>query len=181
MIFRTRGLNDLRMYLRFLRYLLWEFRWPLGVFATLVLGGGFIVHLTYHREHVAFPRACYAVFLMIFLESGLDFPDEWYLQPLFFLLPIVGLGAVADSVVRLAFLMFTKKQQLPEWQRMVASLYRNHVIVVGLGKVGFQIIKGLLELNETVVAIDLADKSKLREDILTLNVPIIQGNARNAQ
>ena len=22
---------------------------------------------------------------MIFLESSLDFPDEWYLQPLFFL------------------------------------------------------------------------------------------------
>ena len=28
------------MYLRFVRYLLWEFRWPLAVFAALVLGGG---------------------------------------------------------------------------------------------------------------------------------------------
>src|SRR5271157_3558755 len=26
-------------------------------------------------------RACHAVFLMIFLESSIDFPDEWYLQP----------------------------------------------------------------------------------------------------
>ena len=59
----------------------------------------------------------------------------------------------ADSVVRLAYLVFTKKQQLPEWQRMVASLYRGHVVVVGLGKVGYQIIKGLLELRETVVVL----------------------------
>src|SRR3954454_20273874 len=181
MIFRMRGTKNLQVYLRFVRYLLWEFRWPLGVFATLVLGGGFIVHLTYHREHVAFPRACYAVFLMIFLESGLDFPDEWYLQPFFFLLPIIGLGAVADSVVRLAFLVFTKKQQLPEWQRMVASLYRDHVVVVGLGKVGYQIIKGLLELHETVVAVDLADRTQLREDVFDFGVPIIQGNARNVK
>ena len=92
--------------------------------------------------------------MMIFLESGLEFPDEWYLQPFFFLLPIVGLGAVADSVVRLAFLVFTQKQKLPEWQQMVASLYRNHVVVVGVGKVGYQIIKGLLELRETVVAVE---------------------------
>jgi Trk K+ transport system NAD-binding subunit len=169
------------VYVRFARYLLWEFRWPLGVFTGLVLGGGLVLHLGYHREYVAYPRACYAVFLMIFLESGLDFPDEWYLQPLFFLLPIIGLGAVADSVVRLAFLVFTQKQQLPEWQRMVASLYRNHIIVVGLGKVGYQIIKGLIALGETVVAVDMAEQTELREDAVSLGVPIIQGNARHAK
>ena len=181
MIPRGHGTRNLRVYVRFVRYLLWEFRWPLGVFATLVLVGGLVLHLGYHHEYVSYARACHSVFLMIFLESGLDFPDEWYLQPFFFLLPIIGLGAVADSVVRLAYLMFTKKQQLPEWQRMVASLYRNHVVVVGVGKVGYQIIKGLLELKETVVAIDMADRSRLREDIFDLGVPIIEGNARNAK
>jgi Trk K+ transport system NAD-binding subunit len=180
-LLRARGPNHLRLYLRFARYLLWEFRWPLGVFATLVLGGGLIIHLFYHREYVAYLRACYSVFLLIFLESSLDFPDEWYLQPLFFLLPIVGLGAVADSVVRLAFLVFTKKQQLPEWQRMVASLYRNHIVVVGLGKVGYQIIKGLIALREPVVAVDMAERAALREDAFSLGVPIIQGNARHAK
>jgi Trk K+ transport system NAD-binding subunit len=180
-LLRARGTNPLRVYLRFARYLLWEFRWALGVFATLVLGGGLIINHFYHREYVAYPRACYSVFLLIFLESSLDFPDEWYLQPLFFLLPIVGLGAVADSVVRLAFLVFTQKQQLPEWQRMVASLYRNHIVVVGLGKVGYQIIKGLIALRESVVAVDMADRGNLREDAFSLGVPIIQGNARHAK
>jgi Trk K+ transport system NAD-binding subunit len=181
MIFRAPGTRNLRVYLRFARYLLWEFRWPLAAFLTLVIGGGLILSVFYHREHVSFVRACYAVFLMIFLESGLDFPDEWYLQPLFFLVPIIGLGAVADSVVRLAFLMFTQKQQLPEWQRMVASLYRNHVVVVGLGKVGYQIVKGLLALRETVVGVDLAEGSSLRSDVLDFGIPIIQGNARTAK
>jgi len=168
------------MYLRFARYLLWEFRWPLVVFTTLVLAGGFILHCCYHKAELPFAHACHAVFLMIFLESSLDFPDEWYLQPLFFLLPVVGLGAVADSVVRLAFLVFTRKQNLPEWNRMLASLCSNHFVVIGVGKVGYQVIKELLELRESVVAIEMACGAPLLGELFDKGVPVVQGNARMA-
>ncbi|MFI5457922.1 MAG: potassium channel family protein [Isosphaerales bacterium] len=167
-----------QMYLRFARYLLWEFRWPLGVMITLVLGGGLILHRFYSHEQLPFVRACHAVFLLIFLESTIDFPKEWYLQPLFFLLPVVGLGAVADSVVRLAFLIFTRKQNLPEWNRMLASLCRNHFVVIGVGKVGYQVIRELLELRETVVAIEMACGAPLLGELFDKGVPVVQGNAR---
>jgi Trk K+ transport system NAD-binding subunit len=168
------------IYLRFARYLLWEFRWSLGVFTVLVLGGGWILHRFYNDGALSFARACHAVFLLIFLESSLEFPNEWYLQPLFFLLPIIGLGAIADSVVRLAYLLFTRKQNLPEWNRMLASLCRNHFIVIGVGKVGYQVIKQLLELRETVVAIEMASGSPLLGELFDKGVPVIQGNARSA-
>src|SRR6516165_4914925 len=131
----------LPIYLRFVRYLVWEFRWPLSVFVILVLAGGTLLWRFYGHEPLTFARACHVVFLMIFLESSIDFPDEWYLQPLFFAFPLVGLGAVADSFIRLAFLMFSRKQNQPEWNRMLASLCRNHVVVVGVGRVGYQVIK----------------------------------------
>jgi voltage-gated potassium channel len=168
------------IYLRFTRYLLWEFRWPLGVFTILVLGGGWILHQYYNHGELSYARSCHAVFLLIFLESSIDFPEEWYLQPLFFLLPIVGLGAIADSVVRLAYLVFTRKQNLPEWNRMLASLCRNHFVVIGVGKVGYQVIKQLLELRETVVAIEMASGSPLLGELFDKGVPVIQGNARQA-
>ena len=166
------------MYLRFARYLLWEFRWPLAIFTTLVVVGGLILHFLYDHGRLPFAHACHAVFLMIFLESSLDFPTEWYLQPLFFLLPVIGLGAVADSVVRLAFLVFTRKQNLPEWNRMLASLCRNHFVVIGVGKVGYQVIKQLLELRESVVAIEMASGSPLLGELFDKGIPVIQGNAR---
>ena len=50
----------LRIYLRFVRYLLWEFRWPLGVFASLVVGGGAILWRFYGHEPLTFARACHA-------------------------------------------------------------------------------------------------------------------------
>ncbi len=166
------------MYLRFFGYVLWEFRWPLVVFWALVLGGGLILHRFYNHGELSFARACHGVFLMIFLESSLDFPDEWYLQPLFFLFPVLGLGAIADSIIRMAFLIFTRKQNLPEWNRMLASLCRNHFVVIGVGKVGYQVIKGLLEMRETVVAIEMASGAPLLGELFDKGVPVVQGNAR---
>jgi Trk K+ transport system NAD-binding subunit len=172
-------LGRLQISLRFARYLLWEFRWPIGVFWSLVLVGGLVLYRFYHHHDLKYFEACYAVFCLIFLEPVLDFPDEWYLQPLFFLLPVIGLGAVADSIVRLAYLVFTRKQKLPEWNRMAASLCRNHVIVVGAGKVGYRVIQGLLELKETVVVVERESASELFDEILSWGVPVIHGDARH--
>lgn len=176
-----RNPKPLYVYYRYGLYLLGEFRWALSVYWTLVLGVGLILHLFYHHkgQSLDYLRACYLVFLLIFVQSQVeDFPDEWYLQPLFFLVPIIGLGAVADSVVRLAYLVFSQKRKLPEWQVMVASLYRNHVIVVGVGKVGVQVIKGLVQLRETVVAVECKQDSAFLDEVQDLRVPVITGDGR---
>jgi voltage-gated potassium channel len=174
--------TKLRVHARYLRYLLWEFRWSLGVFWSLVLGGGLILRHAYHHHPLSYPEACYSVFLLIFMEPSLAFPDEWYLQPLFFLLPVVGLGAVADSLIRLAYLVFSQKNRLPEWHRMLASLQSHHVVVVGVGKVGYQIIKSVLALREPVVAVERpgAD-SALLEEVLDAGVPVIRGDGRTTK
>jgi len=167
-----------RSYLRFVHYLVWEFRWPLGVFVTLVLGGGTTLWLFYHHEPLSFSRACQAVFLMIFLESSIDFPDEWYLQPLFFALPLIGLGAVADSLIRLAFLVFGRKQNQPEWNecspRSVAITWSSLVSAASATRY----IKELLELRESVVAIEMDSEALLLAELFDRGIPVIQGNAR---
>jgi Trk K+ transport system NAD-binding subunit len=169
----------LSIYVRYIRYLLWEFRRPLTVFVVLILLGGLVLMLGYDERPLGYAEACYAVFLQIFLESSLDtFPHEWYLQLMLFILPIVGLGAVAESVVRLAFLVFTQKRKLPEWQQMVASLYSQHFVVVGVGKVGLQIIKDLVKLREPVVVIEQLKDSPFLEEVYDLGVPVITGNGR---
>lgn len=177
-----RSPSAVMIWARYLRYLFWEFRWPLIVFWGLVFGGGWVLWRYYQDAPLGYVQACYAVFLLIFLESYLDFPDEWFLQPLFFLLPLIGLGAVADSLVRLAYLFFSRKNRLPEWQRMVASLYSGHTILVGPGKVGFRIIQGLLAMGEPVVAIQKAEApiTLVDEALDDLNVPIIRGDGRLA-
>lgn len=170
--------TPLHIYSRFAWYLVHEFRWALGIFSGLVIGGGFVLWYCSGGE-LPFAKACFEVFLLIFLQVGLEsFPSQWYLEPAFFLIPIIGLGAVVDSIVRLAYLVFAKKSKLPEWQRLVASMYRNHNVVVGAGRVGIRIIKGLVALREPVVAIERLEKSPFLDEVSDLNVPIIQGDGR---
>ena len=64
---------------------------------------------------------------------------------------------------------------------MLASLCRNHFVVIGVGKVGYQVIKHLLELRESVVAIEMASGSPLLGELFDKGVPVIQGNARRAR
>lgn len=166
-------------WLKYSQYLLWEFRWSIGVFSALVLGGGLILKLTYKDVELGYMMACYAVFCMIFFETGtVAFPKEWYLQPLFFAVPLIGLGAVADSVVRLGYLIFTKKQQLPEWHKMNAALLKDHVVVCGLGKLGYRIAEDLLALGEAVVGIEKEGDAELVGDLRDRGVPILVGDAR---
>jgi Trk K+ transport system NAD-binding subunit len=172
----------LGLYVRFVLTILWTFRWAVAIFWALVLGGGLLLYWAYHDRRLDFVEACYAVFLMVFLEPYLDFPKERALQPMFFLVPIIGLGAVADSVVRLGFLIFSQRNRSPEWQQMMASLEREHTIVVGLGKVGYQIAKGLLALGESVVVIERPEAvSTLIDEIQAQQVPIVRGDGRAAR
>lgn len=176
--------RTLYAYWRFGRFLAREFRWPVGIFAALVLLGGLGLWLSYPVEEegrpIGYARACYAVYCLIFFEAGVvSFPEKaWYLEPFFFIVPIIGLGAVADSLVRLGYFIFSSKQKLPEWHRMNASAMRNHVVLVGLGKVGYRILQELLALKEEVVVIERNGGSPFVVEMRDAGVTLIVGEAR---
>lgn len=161
--------------LRRARYILREFRWPLIVVAVLVLGGGTLFS---RSMHLTYGKACFGVFSLIFCNPSLDFPTAWYDQALFFIIPIVGLGAVADSVVRLGYLIFSSKRKQQEWWIMEASTYRNHIVLCGLGRVGYRIAQELLAAKEAVVAIEKDGDSMFVEEMQDLGVPVLIGEAR---
>jgi len=179
-----RWLRETRASVRYLLFLLHQFRWSVGIFWGLVLAGGSIVHFFYHDDGrtIGWAESCWGVFLLVFGEAYLGFPDEWFLRPLFFAVPVIGLAALADSLVRLGYLLFTRKHNLPEWHRMVASLNRDHIIVVGLGKVGYQIIRELLDLRESVVAVERHEvASSLVDEVMELGVPVVRGDGRTVK
>ena len=158
------------------RYMLREFRWPLLVFATLVLGGGALFSWTMNKPY---GEACFGAYMLIFVQPNLEFPKhQWYNQALFFIMPIIGLGAIADSVVRLGYLIFSRKRNLQEWWIMEASTMRNHIVLCGLGRVGYRIVQQLLAAKEQVVAIEKDADSMFVEEMQDQGVPVLIGEAR---
>jgi Trk K+ transport system NAD-binding subunit len=157
------------------RYMLREFRWPMLVFISLVLGGGALFSAT---MNLSYGEACFGAYMLVFVQPNLPFPKHWYDQTLFFIMPIIGLGAIADSVVRLGYLIFSRKRNLQEWWIMEASTMRNHIVLCGLGRVGYRIVQQLLAAKEQVVAIEKEADSMFVEEMQDQGVPVLIGEAR---
>ena len=156
--------NIAAVYSAYGRFLIKEFRWPLGIFFGLLFFGGISIHL-FHEQHFGLGEACYRVFTMMFLEPGDKFPSQGYLQIIYYVAPILGVFVIADSLVRFGILLFEKKTRLKEWWVMVASTYKNHIIVAGVGKVGYRIIRMLRQQGELVVGIEKAPDKYLTTEL----------------
>lgn len=163
---------------RDLRILLRQFFWSILGFNLLIAIGGWALH-KYHSPPVDYWQGCYAVFTLIFFQPELDFPgpDEPGLRLMFFLVPLVGLGFLAEGLLRFGVLLFNKSMRGEKWQVVLASTYSNHIILCGLGHVGFRIAQELYQLGEDFVCV--AHESKFTEQIRRLEVPVLLGDARD--
>lgn len=61
---------------------------------------------------------------------------------------------------------------------MEASTCRNHIVLCGLGRVGFRIVQELIAAGETVVAIEKDGDSVFVEELQDKDVPVLIGDAR---
>jgi Trk K+ transport system NAD-binding subunit len=102
------------------------------------------------------------------------------LQILFFVIPILGLAVVAEGVLRFGVALTNKQSRGQKWQVAMASTYSNHVIVCGVGKVGFRVILELLKFGREVVAIEQNPEGRFVEKAQALGIPLIIANARRS-
>jgi voltage-gated potassium channel len=162
------------------RVLLRQFWLPLALFAVSVLVGGLIFDLLYTTSQVqdlSYSEALHAVFSMIFFEQTIPLPPQWYLQIFFFVMPLVGLAVIAQGVVNFGVMLFNKRAREDQWQVAIASTYKDHVIVAGLGRLGFRIVQQLLDFGQEVVGIEIDPKSEFIQRVMDLHVPVISGDA----
>ena len=162
------------------RVLLRQFRIPLLLFAASILVGGFLFYRLYTHSQVqslSYSEAVYAVFSMIFFDPNIPLPHQWYLQVFFFIMPLIGLGLITQGVVRFGVMLFNKRARKEQWQVAIASTYKDHVIVAGLGRLGFRIVQQLLSFGEGVVGIEIDPNSEFVPRVLDRHVPVISGDA----
>ena len=63
-------------------------------------------------------------------------------------------------------MLFNKQVRKGEWQVAVASTFRNHIVVCGLGRVGYRVVEQLLQFGEEVVGgIDRREESRFVERV----------------
>jgi len=162
-----------------------EFRVSLALFVGILLVGAIILDGLYVSpatgQGLSFSEAFYAVFTLVFFQPTIDFPKVWYLQLFFFVVPLVGLGVVAESVVRFGVTLFGRRTGRREWQVALASTCKNHIMVCGLGRDGSRVVEQLLKFDEEVVGIERNPEGQFVESIREMGVPVIIGDAQRRE
>jgi Trk K+ transport system NAD-binding subunit len=97
---------------------------------------------------------------------------------MYFLLPVIGLGVVLEGIVGIAAVVRDRSMNERAWSVVMAESLSNHVILIGLGKVGYRTYLTLHRLGIPVVVIDFDEKSSFLADARRDGTPIIIGDAR---
>ncbi len=165
--------------------LLWRrFRLSLSVFVAIIVLGTLILWLAYvdptTQQGISFGQALYGAFSMLFFQSSLPFP-EGPLEVLFFVVPILGLGVVAEGIISFSLLLLDRRNPSGEWTVALASTYSQHVVVCGLGHVGFRVLRQLLEFGQEVVAIELDTRVAFIERARRAGAVVLAGDATDLE
>lgn len=163
--------------------LLREFRTPLFIFTVAVVGGGLLYGAIADRmeEPVGGPaEAIFIVLTAAFLQPSGNFPRSIALQLFHFLMPVIGLIILAQGLADFGRLLFNRRARNKEWEMAVASTMKNHIVLVGLGHLGYRVTQRLHEMGKQVVVVELTASQHTAAAARDLGITVIEDDARNA-
>jgi Trk K+ transport system NAD-binding subunit len=143
------------------------------LFVALLIGAGIIsLSIGPSGRHVPIDIAIYDAWMSLLVQPYLD-PVHWYIGAIHMLYPILGFIIIGEGIVRLALLVVSKRQGEKEWMRVLASTYRDHVIVCGLGHLGIRVVQQLLAQDMDVVVLERNENGKFLSQGKALGIPIL--------
>jgi voltage-gated potassium channel len=163
--------------------LLKEFQLPLLFFTVAVIGGGFayaaIANFVGTPVHSPM-EAIYIVLTSVFLQPVGEFPRHFGLQIFHFLMPLIGIIILAQGLADFGILLFNRRARSKEWEMAVASTMNKHIVLIGLGHLGFRVTQRLHEIGESVVVVEINLGSHTTVAAREMGIPVIHADARHA-
>jgi Trk K+ transport system NAD-binding subunit len=157
---------------RLLRAAIGRVRWALVGLLAALMGGTLAFSLEGSKRPI---QAFFYAINLVTLNAGPgDAPEPIWLQGVAFLVIIVGVLSLAGGATRIIQLMSDPQER----QLALASTLSDHIIICGIGRVGYRVINELLEFGEKVVAINVSEKEEWLPDFVKKGVVVLMGDAR---
>jgi Trk K+ transport system NAD-binding subunit len=165
--------------------LLKEFRTPLFIFTVAVVGGGLLYYAIAsgvgEKDLAHSPtEAIFIVLTAAFLQPSGQFPRHYGLQLFHFLMPVIGIIILAQGLADFGSLLFNRRARSKEWEMAVASTMKNHIVLVGLGHLGYRVAQHLNEMGKNIVVIELQADTHTVIAARAMGITVIEEDARNA-
>lgn len=123
-------------------------------------------------------EAAFTAYALLLGEVGAPLPAEPWAQVVLYLLPILGVIFVAEGVLKLGFTVFDKREHPEEWIRIMAEKSRGHVVLCGLGTVGYRVLEELVSAGEQVFVIERDGSGEFVPRARDLGAEVLIGDAR---
>ncbi|TMA30240.1 MAG: potassium transporter TrkA [Deltaproteobacteria bacterium] len=159
-----------------------RFRFTFFMLFMLVGGGGvaFFFLMARAGRPIGLVRSIVAAYFLLFAQPIVDIPDDGAVQLLTVLIPPLGIGTVAEGLVRFAYLFFAKTRNDKEWIAVLAQTLKDHVIICGAGRVGFRVFEQLSKLGVPMVIIDRDESKPFISTMRAAGVPVQIDDVRAA-
>lgn len=162
----------------FVRTALAHFRVRLLLMVLIVASGALVFRAYHYPEPLSTWEAMYYSWSLVFGEPPEQFPESWAIRPLFFLMPIFGLTIIIEGIVDFSLMLRDRRRYERSWCRTMATSMTDHVVLVGLGRLGFRVFKLLRKLGEAVVVFERDANNQFLDDVRRDGSPLFIGDAR---
>jgi Trk K+ transport system NAD-binding subunit len=155
-------------------------RLTLAAFGLVMLAGTLYEHsgINHPGQSLSWQAAVYDTLQLLIFQTSEAFPRDVLGQVLFFLIPLLGVGLIVQSVLSFGRRVLDKGSRREAWQVALASTYRNHIIVCGLGRVGLRVVTRLIEAGYEPVIVEQDWGSQFVARALNMCIPVIVGDGR---
>ena len=163
--------------------LLNEFRTPLLIFTVAVIGGGLLywyLALLVGEPLQSRSEAIFTILTAAFLQPSGDFPKHLILQLFHFIMPVIGLIILAQGLADFGSLLFNRRARNKEWEMAVASTMNRHIVLVGLGHLGYRVAQQLYEMGENIAVVEVNPGNHTTIAARDMGIPVIIADARHA-
>src|SRR3954468_19720469 len=172
------ALRRSRTTLLYVAALVREFRWSLALLGAALLVGTVLFYNTpaefaQQQARATLLNSVYAAWMSMLVQPVNAVPTTWYLTIVCAVYPVIGLIVIGEGVVRLALLLFSRRHGRKEWMRVMASTYRDHVVLCGVGHLGHRVLEQLVSASVPTVVIEKDEDARAITDARNLGVPVL--------
>jgi Trk K+ transport system NAD-binding subunit len=141
-----------------------EFRWTLLALGALISIGAALYAATpnpaFDRHRPDLLTSIYGAWMAMLAQPITAPPQPWHLTVVAIVYPIFGFLLIGEGVVRLALLLMSRRHGEKEWVRVMATTYRDHIVLCGLGHLGYRVFEHLVESHVDVIIIEADENNR---------------------
>lgn len=126
----------------------------------------------------AFFESLYYVYTQLFFQQSMSLPKWPISQALFWWSPIIGAVLIAEGLLKIGGELLNAEARHKLWVRIVSERTRDHVVVCGLGHVGYRVVEELQRFGETIVAIERKTEDSFVDAVKAMGIPVFIDDVR---